>query len=89
MRNQTKYIMLPNPYLLLYSCSQRAFHIETLKDAVSKGLQALREIRKNDYVPVAAGTREEVIEGMKILWSLQSEREVMSDLNGGLTGRSE
>ncbi len=67
--------------LLVYSGRQRVFHIESLDEALRNNLQSWREQRINDFVPVAAGTRKEVIDGMKSLWALEKDREAFSEQN--------
>jgi hypothetical protein len=68
-------------WFLEHSCSQAAFHIQPLQNAILSNLKAFRDRRANDYVPLAAGTRQEMVEGVESLMALQSEREEFEQSN--------
>ena len=70
-------------WFLEHSCSQAAFHIQPLKNSIFSNLQAFRDRRANDYVPLAAGTRQEMVEGVECLMALQAEREELEQSNRG------
>lgn len=45
-------------WVLLWSQSQNAFHIERLEDTLAKNRVAYREDRRMDYVPLVMGSKE-------------------------------
>jgi hypothetical protein len=47
-------------WVLLWSQSQNAVHVESLQDCLSKNRQAYKDNRKTDYVPIFVGERAHV-----------------------------
>lgn len=47
-------------WVLLWSQSQNAIHVERLEDCLSKNRQAYQDNRRSDYVPIYVGERGNV-----------------------------
>lgn len=51
--------MTNETYVLLWSQSQCALHIESVKDMLQENARAFANDRRMDYVPLAFGTQDE------------------------------
>jgi hypothetical protein len=67
--------MQPELYVLEHSCSQGCFHVGLLTASLKSNLAMYRSGKPNDYVPLAAGTEEEVRSAAETIAVLRAERE--------------
>lgn len=50
---------MPEPYALLWSRYSNGFHIEPLAHACQSGMRLFQDDKKNDYLLIFTGTRDE------------------------------
>lgn len=53
-------LMPPETWVLLWSQSQNALHVEQVEDMLRSNRRAYTENRRMDYVPLVFGSREEI-----------------------------
>lgn len=53
-------------YVLLYSFSQHAFHVETLADTMRTGLRAIEKKQPNDFIVIRAAESRQAIDAFHV-----------------------
>lgn len=72
---ETPHPELREIWVLLWSQSQCALHVESLRDMQRANLEALHDDRRMDYVPLLIAAREEVDEAAEAIRPLIRKRQ--------------
>lgn len=67
--------MITSPYVLLWSQSQCALHIEPVEDMLSSNRQAYADNRRMDYVPIMFGTSDQCHDAARAVKGTISDRQ--------------